>query len=85
MDRPWPAWPRYTDAARREVDAVLASGRWAISGPWTGEPSRERRFAERFAAFHGVNHCIPTANGSAALLVALEALDIGPEIGRAHV
>jgi L-glutamine:2-deoxy-scyllo-inosose/3-amino-2,3-dideoxy-scyllo-inosose aminotransferase len=25
-----------------------------------------------------VKHCIPTANGSAALLVALEALDIGP-------
>jgi L-glutamine:2-deoxy-scyllo-inosose/3-amino-2,3-dideoxy-scyllo-inosose aminotransferase len=77
-DRPWPAWPRYTDAARREVEAVLASGRWAISGPWTGEPCRERRFAEQFARFHGVEHCIPTANGSAALLVALEALDVGP-------
>jgi L-glutamine:2-deoxy-scyllo-inosose/3-amino-2,3-dideoxy-scyllo-inosose aminotransferase len=77
-DRPWSAWPRYTDAARREVDAVLASGRWAISGPWTGEPCRERRFAEQFAAFHGVKHCVPTANGSAALLIALEALDIGP-------
>ena len=25
VDRPWPAWPRYTDAARREVDALLAS------------------------------------------------------------
>jgi len=78
VDRPWPAWPRYTEASRREVEAVLASGRWAISGPWTGEQSRERRFAERFAAFHGVKHCIPTASGSAALLVALEALDIGP-------
>lgn len=77
-DRPWPAWPRYTDAARREVEAVLASGRWAISGPWTGEPCRERRFAEQFASFHGVEHCTPTANGSAALLVALEALDVGP-------
>src|SRR5262249_18811847 len=77
-DRPWPRWPRYTDAARREVEAVLASGRWAISGPWTGEPCRERRFAERFAALPGVDHCIPVANGSAALLVALEALGVGP-------
>jgi dTDP-4-amino-4,6-dideoxygalactose transaminase len=55
-DRPWPTWPRYTDAARREVEAVLESGRWAISGPWTGEPCRERRFAEQFAAFHRVDH-----------------------------
>jgi L-glutamine:2-deoxy-scyllo-inosose/3-amino-2,3-dideoxy-scyllo-inosose aminotransferase len=75
--RPWPRWPRYTDEARREVDAALASGRWAISGPWTGEPCRARRFAEQFAAFHGVEHCIATASGSAALLVALEALDVG--------
>ena len=57
---------------------MLASGRWAISGPWAGEPCRERRFAEQFAAFHGVDHCVPVANGSAALLVALEALDVGP-------
>ncbi len=71
-------WPRYTEAARREVDAALASGRWAISGPWTGQPCREQRFAEQFAAFHGSDHCIPTANGSAALVVALEALDVGP-------
>ena len=75
--RPWPCWPRYTDEARREVDAALASGRWAISGPWTGEPCRARRFAEQFAAFHGVEHCIATASGTAALLVALEALDVG--------
>ena len=36
-----------------------------------------RRFAEEFAAFHGVEHCIATANGSLALLAALEALDVG--------
>lgn len=77
-DKPWPTWPRYTEAARRAVDAALASGRWAISGPYTGEPCREREFAARFAAVHGVEHCVPTANGSAALLVALEGLDVGP-------
>lgn len=78
-DRPWPSWPRYTEAARREVDAALRSGRWAISGPWWGETSRNRRFAERFAAFHGVEHCVATASGSAALLIALEALEVGAE------
>lgn len=78
-ERPWPAWPRYTEAARREVDASLRSGRWAISGPWTGETSRNRLFAERFAAFHGVEHCVPTSSGSSALLIAMEALGVGAE------
>jgi len=78
-ERPWPAWPRYTEAARREVDAALRSGRWAISGPWTGEASRNQLFAERFAAFHGVGHCVPTSNGSGALLIAMEALGVSAE------
>ncbi len=79
VERPWPAWPRYTDAAQREVEAALRSGRWAISGPFTGEPSRNQRFADAFAAFHGVNHCVPTSNGSSALLIAMEALGVGAE------
>lgn len=79
LERPWPAWPRYTEAAQREVDATLRSGRWAISGPWNGETSRNRLFAERFAAFHGVDHCIPTSSGSSALLIAMEALGVGAE------
>jgi L-glutamine:2-deoxy-scyllo-inosose/3-amino-2,3-dideoxy-scyllo-inosose aminotransferase len=76
-DRPWPAWPQYTAGARREVDAALASGRWAVSGPWVGEACRERRFAEQFAGFHEVDHCVPTTNGASALVIALEALDVG--------
>ena len=78
-DRPWPSWPRYPEAARQEVDATLRSGRWAISGPWTGEPSRNARFAEHFAAFHGVRSCVPTSSGSSAILIALEALGVGAE------
>src|SRR5262249_59541236 len=50
--RPWPRWPRYTDEARREVDAALASGRWAVSGPRTGEPGRARPLAGQVAAVH---------------------------------
>ncbi|MDJ0852376.1 MAG: aminotransferase class I/II-fold pyridoxal phosphate-dependent enzyme [Myxococcota bacterium] len=78
-ERPWPTWPRYTEAAQREVEGALRSGRWAISGPFTGEPSRNQRFAESFAAFHGVEHCVPTTNGSSALLVAIEAVGVDAE------
>ncbi len=77
-ERPWPEWPRYTEAARREVEAALASGRWAISGPFRGEPSRNQRFAERFAALHGVPYCIPASSGSAGLLIAMEAVGVAP-------
>lgn len=75
---PWPRWPRSERSTEEAVAAVLRSERWAISGPILGEPARERRFAEAFAAFHGVPYCVPTANGSAALTIALEALGVGP-------
>ncbi|MCE7986335.1 MAG: DegT/DnrJ/EryC1/StrS family aminotransferase [Caldilinea sp. CFX5] len=37
-----------------------------------------RRFEEAFAAFCGVAHCIGVSNGTAALELALRALQIGP-------
>ncbi len=77
-ERPWPAWPRATSAAARALEDTLRSGRWAISGPWTGQPSRNQLFAERFAAFHGVPHCVPCSNGSSALAIALAAVGVGP-------
>jgi dTDP-4-amino-4,6-dideoxygalactose transaminase len=57
---------------------VLRSERWTISGPNTGEKARERSFAEAFAKYHHVPYCVPTANGSAALTIALEAIGVGP-------
>jgi len=75
---PWPSWPRADDDTERVVLEVLHSGRWAISGCYAGSKPFERRFAEAFAAFHGVRYCVPTASGSTALSVALEALGVGP-------
>ncbi|MDQ0935385.1 DegT/DnrJ/EryC1/StrS family aminotransferase [Streptomyces turgidiscabies] len=72
-----PAWPRPAPNALRNVEAVLASGRWSVPGNWQGHPSAEARFAAHFADFLGGPHCVPTTNGTAALVVALEALDVG--------
>ena len=37
-----------------------------------------RGFAENFAAYSGAKHCIPCANGTDALQIALMALDLQP-------
>lgn len=73
----WPVWPIYTSDTVAALEAVLASGRWSISGAWTGRITREQEFAERWAAWNGVRHCVPTANGTSGLVIALEALDVG--------
>src|ERR1043166_725333 len=73
----WPLWPQPAPGALEALNEVLHSGRWAISGPYRGRRSLERRCAEAFAAFHGVDHCVPTSSGTASLLVALEACGVG--------
>ena len=75
--RPWPRWPRATPATLAAVTDVLESSRWALSGPFDGRECYERRFARAFAEFHGVPHCTPTANGTGALTIALQALGVG--------
>lgn len=53
-----------------EVIAVLRSG-WWING------TRARAFTESFAEFIGVPHCVPVANGTDALELALRAVSAG--------
>ncbi len=73
----WPRWPIADDHTLAQLKQVLESGRWAISGPYMGEPTREQRFAEKFAAYNGVHWCVTMDHGTSALIAALEALDIG--------
>lgn len=74
----WPKWPRHEGRSPDSLLKVLDSGRWAVSGPWTGRPPLDVEFAERFAAFVGAQWCVPVDHGSSALLAALTALDVGP-------
>jgi dTDP-4-amino-4,6-dideoxygalactose transaminase len=39
--------------------------------------TKERIFSEQFASFNQVPHCVTTPNGTLALRLALEALDVG--------
>jgi len=76
-DKGWPKWPTANKNVVRRLTQVLESGRWAISGPFTGTKSQEKIFADMFAKYCNVKYCIPTCNGSSALLIALESLNIG--------
>lgn len=57
-----------------ERDAVLAV---LESGVLTRGP-RVEQFEENFAAYHGSRHAVAVANGTVALVAALEAYGIGP-------
>lgn len=75
--RHWPAWPQQAPGAREAVADVLSSGRWAISGPYVDRSSWEHRFADAFAEYQDARFCIPTANGTSALITSLEACGVG--------
>ncbi|MVU78555.1 aminotransferase class I/II-fold pyridoxal phosphate-dependent enzyme [Nocardia sp. ET3-3] len=77
--RPWPVWPQYDARTETELLAALRSSRWSVS--WyspRGEKSRERLFAEAFARYHDAAYGVSVDHGSGALVIALEALGIGP-------
>jgi dTDP-4-amino-4,6-dideoxygalactose transaminase len=75
--QPWPKWPRATRSECDVLAEVLNSSRWTVSGPFDGRVCFERQFAAAFARYHQVPFCTPTASGTAALTIALEALGIG--------
>lgn len=76
--RPWPKWPLATAATQRALLEVLHSGKWAISGWSDASDTFERRVSRAFADYVGRNYCVACSHGSAALSIALQALDVGP-------
>lgn len=64
-------WPR---PAGREMDLlrqVVDSGCWGFDGPMEAE------FERQFAAYQGADYGLCVANGTVALQLALESLDVG--------
>ena len=74
LNTPIPPWPSYTQEEADAVSRVLLSNRVNY---WTGSECRE--FEKEFAAWTGCSHAIALANGTVALELALEALDIGSD------
>ncbi|WP_349632291.1 DegT/DnrJ/EryC1/StrS aminotransferase family protein [Desulfuromonas sp. CSMB_57] len=66
-------WPVFDEGDMEAVNRVLASGKVNY---WTGPEGRE--FETEFAGKVGVRHAIAVANGTVALELALQALDIRP-------
>jgi dTDP-3-amino-2,3,6-trideoxy-4-keto-D-glucose/dTDP-3-amino-3,4,6-trideoxy-alpha-D-glucose/dTDP-2,6-dideoxy-D-kanosamine transaminase len=71
VNDPVRVYRRFKDEIDAAVGEAAASGRW-IDGAFAA------RFARDFAAFCGVKHCIPLANGTDALELALRAIGVGP-------
>lgn len=77
-DRAWPDWPLFDDATEKALIDCVRSGRWALSWRSDGTSSLERRFARAWADYNDVPYAVSVDHGSSALVLALEALDIGP-------
>lgn len=73
----WPLWPQPAPGASEALASVLRSGRWSVAAPYAGKPPQDRCFAARWGAYLGIEHCVPTASGTAALMAALEACGVG--------
>jgi dTDP-4-amino-4,6-dideoxygalactose transaminase len=67
------AWPVYGQEEESALLGVLRSGHW---GRTTGQ--RVSEFEKQYAQLMGARHCVATANGTSALIAALNAIDIGP-------
>jgi dTDP-4-amino-4,6-dideoxygalactose transaminase len=71
-----PDWPQVTERSEEYVLDALRSGRWCRAGH--DEETWCARFEDAFADAHGAAHARGVASGTAALEVALRALDVRP-------
>lgn len=71
--KPFAPWPQYTRADIERIVQVVESRHWGgfpVPSKYAGE------FAARFAELHGAKHGLCVANGSIALLAAVQALGL---------
>lgn len=73
LDTNFTPWPAFTEEEADAVRDVILSGRVNY---WTGTECRQ--FEAEFAQATACTHAVAIANGTLALEIALQALDIGP-------
>ena len=69
----WPRWPVWDEREERALLAVLRSGAWGMV-----QGSAVAGFEQAWARFQQARHCVAVTNGTAALELALRALEVGP-------
>ncbi len=70
---PFPAWPVFGEPEEQALLRTLRSGNW-----YRGNGGNVRRFEEAYARATGARRCLATCNGTSALFVSLNALDVQP-------
>jgi len=70
--KPYPSWPVFDTDEQNELLEALKGGRWSIGG------EKLMAFEAEFAAFHQARYGVACSSGSAALVIALKALGVGP-------
>src|SRR6266567_3814833 len=71
--RPFEPWPQYTESDARRLLEVLESRNWG-GYPFPNQFAND--FAQKFADYHGAKYGCCVANGTIALVVALQAAGI---------
>src|SRR5579863_4498039 len=71
--RPFSPWPQHTAADARRLQSVLERRNW-VGYPFPNQLASE--FAQQFAGYHGAKYGCCVANGTIALVVALQAAGI---------
>ncbi|MCS7041652.1 MAG: DegT/DnrJ/EryC1/StrS family aminotransferase [Bryobacteraceae bacterium] len=71
--QPFPSWPVFDQREEKALLETLRSGRW-----YRGSGDHVKQFEEAYARATGARHCLATCNGTSALFVCLNALDVQP-------
>lgn len=69
----FPQWPHYDEAEREGLIRALEQGLW-----WRMGGDEVNSFEREFAEHHGAEHALAVTNGTHALELALQCMDVGP-------
>ncbi len=74
---PFPSWPKFDAREENGLLEVLRSGKW-----YRGSGQTVKKFEAAYTELTGAKQCLATANGTAALVISLNAfgVDAGDEV-----